>query len=141
VFHLNNWADDYHRPTANAAGHQSAFGGNKVDSWLRMWYNIDQLTILEGTMSVKTVTLNLPTALARELSEVNQDFVLDILARGLRQFKLERALEQYSRGGISFGAAAQLAELSQADLARHAYAGEWNRLLVNRPFRKNYFEF
>ena len=73
-------------------------------------------------MALETITLKLPTSLAQELSEVNQDFVLDILARGLRQFKVERALEQYSQGGISFGAAAQLAEVSQADLARHAYA-------------------
>ena len=73
-------------------------------------------------MPAETITLNLPTSLARELSEVNQDFVLDILAWGLRQFKIERALEQYSQGGISFGAATQLAELSQADLARHTSA-------------------
>ena len=73
-------------------------------------------------MPAETITLNLPASLARELSEVNQDFVLDILARGLRQFKIERALEQYSQGGISFGAAAHLAEISRAELARHAYA-------------------
>lgn len=73
-------------------------------------------------MPTDTITLNLPTSLAQELSDVNQDFVLDILARGLRQFKMERALAQYSEGHMSFGAAAQLAEVSQTDLARHAYA-------------------
>jgi predicted HTH domain antitoxin len=73
-------------------------------------------------MPAETITLKLPTSLAQELSDVNQDFVLDILARGLRQFKIERALEQYSQGGISFGAAAQLAEVPQDELARQAYA-------------------
>ena len=92
-------------------------------------------------MPAETIILNLPTSLAQELSEVNQDFVLNILARGLRQFKIERALEQYSQGGISFGATAQLAELSQADLARHVWRGDWNHPLANRPFRKNCFDF
>jgi predicted HTH domain antitoxin len=35
--------------------------------------------------------------------------------------KIERALDRYARGGISFGAAAHLAGVSQSDLARHAY--------------------
>ena len=73
-------------------------------------------------MAAETITLNLPASLARELSEVNQEFVLDILARGLQQFKIEHALEQYGQGDISFAAAARLADMSQATLARHAYA-------------------
>ncbi len=73
-------------------------------------------------MSVETITLNLPTSLAQELSNFNQEFLLDILERGLRQFKIERALERYSQGGISFGAAAQQAGISQSEMARYAYA-------------------
>ena len=73
-------------------------------------------------MPVETITLNLPTPLAQELKAVNQEFLLDILERGLRQFKVERALEKYSHGEISFGAAAHAAEISQAQLARYAYA-------------------
>ena len=73
-------------------------------------------------MPAETITLNLPASLARELNEVNQEFVLNILARGLQQFKIEQALEQYIQGGMSFAAAAHLADMSQAELARHAYA-------------------
>ncbi|MCB0179973.1 MAG: hypothetical protein KDI62_17200 [Anaerolineae bacterium] len=73
-------------------------------------------------MPIETITLNLPTPLAQELNAVSQEFLLDILERGLRQFKIERALERYSQGGISFGAAAQQAEVSQSELARYAYA-------------------
>lgn len=73
-------------------------------------------------MSVETITLHLPTGLAQELNAVSQEFLLDILERGLRQFKIERALGKYSQGGISFGAAAQQADVSQAELARYAYA-------------------
>jgi hypothetical protein len=36
--------------------------------------------------------------------------------------KIERALDQYARGGISFGAAAKQAGVSQTELSRHAYA-------------------
>ena len=73
-------------------------------------------------MSVETITINLPTSLAQELSTVSQEFLLDILERGLRQFKIERALERYSLGDISFGAAAQQAGVSLSELARYAYA-------------------
>jgi hypothetical protein len=77
---------------------------------------------VEGTMPAQTITLNLPAPLAQELSVINEEFVIDILARGLQQFKIERALDRYSQGGISFGAAAREADVSQAELARHAYA-------------------
>lgn len=73
-------------------------------------------------MSVETVTLKLPASLARELSAASQEFLADILERGLRELKIERALEQYSQGEISFGATAQQAGLSQSELARYAYA-------------------
>ncbi len=73
-------------------------------------------------MSVKTLTLTIPTALASELESVNQDFLVDLLKRGIQTVKIERALAQYSQGDISFGAAAHRAGISQSDLARHAYA-------------------
>lgn len=38
------------------------------------------------------------------------------------EVKIDRALDQYSRGGMSFGAAAERAGVSQSDLARYAYA-------------------
>ncbi len=73
-------------------------------------------------MSTEVCTLNIPDSLARELETANQDFLIELLERGLQALKIERALEQYARGGISFGAAAHQAGVSQSDLARHAYA-------------------
>jgi len=73
-------------------------------------------------MSGETLTLSLPAPLAYELGAATQDFLADLLARGLRDVKIERALERYAHGGMSFGAAAQQAGVSQTDLARFAYA-------------------
>lgn len=71
-------------------------------------------------MTGETLTITLPASLAHELGSATQDFLADLLARGLREVKVERALERYARGGMSFGAAAQLAGVSQDDLARYA---------------------
>ena len=73
-------------------------------------------------MTDEALTLTLPAPLAQELRAATQDFLVDLLARGLREVKVERALERYARGGMSFGAAAQLAGVPQRDLARYAYA-------------------
>jgi hypothetical protein len=73
-------------------------------------------------MSGETLTLTLPAPLADELGSATQEFLADLLERGLREVKVERALERYARGGMSFGAAAQQAGVSQTDLARFAYA-------------------
>lgn len=73
-------------------------------------------------MTGETLTLTLPAPLAAELGSATQDFLADLLARGLREVKVERALDLYARGGLSFGAAAQQAGVSQGDLARYAYA-------------------
>jgi len=73
-------------------------------------------------MSTEVCTLNIPDSLARELETANQEFLIELLERGLQALKVERALEQYARGGISFGAAAHQAGVSQSELARHAYA-------------------
>ncbi|MCP4655367.1 MAG: antitoxin [bacterium] len=73
-------------------------------------------------MSTESLTLTVPTALARELDTLNREFLIEILQRGLRQWRIERALERYSAGDMSFGAAAEQAGISQPELARHAYA-------------------
>jgi len=73
-------------------------------------------------MPTETYKLNIPDSLAREINTANQDLLVELLERGLHSLKIERALDRYSRGGISFGAAAQEAGVSQAELARHAYA-------------------
>jgi len=73
-------------------------------------------------MSTEVCTLNIPDSLARKLETANQEFLIDLLERGLQALKVERTLEQYARGGISFGAAAHQAGVSQSELSRHAYA-------------------
>ncbi|MBC8447462.1 MAG: antitoxin [Chloroflexi bacterium] len=73
-------------------------------------------------MSTQALTLTIPAPLAQELDSASQQFVIEILERGLRELKIERALKRYARGGMSFGAAAHQAGLSQSELARHAYA-------------------
>ncbi len=73
-------------------------------------------------MSTDALTLTIPAPLAQELESASQEFLVELLERGLRQLKIERALERYARGGISFGAAAHQAGVSQSELARQAYA-------------------
>jgi len=75
-------------------------------------------------MSSEIVTLKIPPSLAQELNVANQTFMINIIERGLREFKIECALDQYARGRISFGAAAQQANVPQSvlALARFAYA-------------------
>ena len=73
-------------------------------------------------MPTEVCTINIPDSLAREINTANQDLLIELLERGLHALKIERALDQYARGGISFGAASQQAGISQSELARHAYA-------------------
>lgn len=73
-------------------------------------------------MSPATLTLQLPEALAQELDALDQELLLDVVERGVRSIRIERALIRYGEGGISFSAAAELANVSPAELARHAYA-------------------
>ena len=40
-------------------------------------------------MTGETLTLTLPSPLARELGSATQDFLADLLARGLREVKVE----------------------------------------------------
>ena len=68
------------------------------------------------------IDLKVPASLAQELESASQEFLIELLERGLRQLKIERALDRYARGGMSFGAAAHQAGVSQSELARHAYA-------------------
>jgi hypothetical protein len=73
-------------------------------------------------MPDKGLTITIPAALAQELDATNQEFLIEVMERGLRALKIERALERYACGGMSFAAAAQEAGVSQSELARHAYA-------------------
>ena len=73
-------------------------------------------------MSKESLTLKVPDSLARELDSVGEGLLVDLLERGLREFKIEQALARYARGGISFGAAARQAGVSRSELARQAYS-------------------
>jgi predicted HTH domain antitoxin len=73
-------------------------------------------------MSTEALTLEVPISLAQELESASQEFLVELLERGLHQLKIERALDRYARGGVSFGAAAHQAGVSQSELSRHAYA-------------------
>lgn len=73
-------------------------------------------------MSTKALTLTVPASLAQELDLASQEFLVEILERGLRELRIERALERYARGGVSFGAAAHQAGIPQSELACYAYA-------------------
>jgi predicted HTH domain antitoxin len=74
-------------------------------------------------MSGKSLTLsNIPEDLAKEFEGASQELLMELLQRGLRERKIDRALELYRQGGMSFGAAAERAGVSQSDLARSAYA-------------------
>jgi predicted HTH domain antitoxin len=73
-------------------------------------------------MSTESITLAVPDALARELDSVGEGLLVDLLERGLREFKIEQALDRYARGGMSFGAAARQAGVSRSEFARQAYA-------------------
>ena len=72
--------------------------------------------------AAKPLTLTIPDVLADELKSVSEDYLLELLERGLREVKIDRALELYGRGGMSFGAAAERAGVSIPELARSAYA-------------------
>ncbi|MBN1138049.1 MAG: hypothetical protein JXM73_15785 [Anaerolineae bacterium] len=73
-------------------------------------------------MSEEALTITVPPALVQELDATTQEFLIEILERGLRALKIERVLDRYAQGGMSFGAAAHQAGISQSELARHAYA-------------------
>ena len=73
-------------------------------------------------MSTESLTLTVSDSLARELDSVGESFLIDLIERGLREFKTEQALDRYARGGMSFAAAARQAGMSQSEFARQAYA-------------------
>jgi hypothetical protein len=73
-------------------------------------------------MAEEALTITVPPALAQELDATTQEFLIELLERGLRALKIERVLDRYAQGEMSLGAAAHQAGISQSELARHAYA-------------------
>lgn len=73
-------------------------------------------------MSGKSLTLTLPNDLIEEFESLREDFLIELLQRGLREVKIDRALDLYAHGGLSFQAAAEQTGLSRSELSRRAYA-------------------
>ena len=71
---------------------------------------------------MKALTLEIPDHLSQQLDKARSDFVVRVLELGLRQHKIEQALQQYKQGGMSLGAAAHIAGVTESEMARHAYA-------------------
>lgn len=73
-------------------------------------------------MSTKPLTVTVPQSLAEYFEAASGEFVAEILERGLRQWRIEKALERYAARDISFGAAAEQAGVALGELSRQAYA-------------------
>ena len=70
----------------------------------------------------KMLTIELPADLAQELATASQALAVEIVERGLRDLRVEHALERYRSGQMTFAAAAEVAGVSQSELAVQAYA-------------------
>jgi predicted HTH domain antitoxin len=70
---------------------------------------------------MKTVTVRLPDNLAEELP-ANESSISEILRLGLKQLKIEKAVERYKKGGMSLAKAAELAGISIREMITVAYA-------------------
>jgi predicted HTH domain antitoxin len=68
------------------------------------------------------LTLQLADWLAKELANTSKEFVVEVLELGLRTWKIQRALIVYAHGKMTLGAAAQLAGVTESEMARQAYA-------------------
>ena len=70
---------------------------------------------------MKTITVRLPDNLAEELP-TNESSISEILKLGLKQLKIEKAVERYKKGGMSLAKAAELAGISIREMITVAYA-------------------
>ncbi len=70
----------------------------------------------------KTLTLELPSGLAEDMQAAGRALMVEVVQRGLRDLRIEQALERYRQGISTFGAAAEYAGLSRSELAIQAYA-------------------
>lgn len=70
---------------------------------------------------MKTVTLRLPDYLAEALPE-EESSLCEILKLGLKQFRIERAIKRYKKGGMSLAKSAELAGISIREMISIAYA-------------------
>ena len=86
-----------------------------------MWYilYIDR-SVTE--VIVQTLTINISDEIYNDISNIQTNKVEELIELGLRELKVKRVLNQYTKGEISFGRAAEIAGLRQDDLALKAYA-------------------
>jgi predicted HTH domain antitoxin len=70
---------------------------------------------------MKTITIRLPDTLVKELPE-EESSLSEILKLGLKQMKIEKALERYKKGGMSLARVAELAGISIREMVPLAYA-------------------
>jgi predicted HTH domain antitoxin len=70
---------------------------------------------------MKTITIRLPDTLVKELPE-EESSLFEILKLGLKQLKIERALEHYKKGGVSLARVAELAGIPIRQMIPIAYA-------------------
>ena len=71
--------------------------------------------------TMKTVTLRLPDYLAETLP-AEESSLCEILKLGLKQFRIERAIKRYKKGGASLAKAAEMACISIREMVSIAYA-------------------
>ena len=69
-----------------------------------------------------TISIDVSLELAEMIEGLEQITLSEILERGMRDWKVERALRRYAQEDMSFQAAAQQAGVSLTELALHAYA-------------------
>ena len=70
---------------------------------------------------MKTITIRLPDHLVKELPE-DESSIFDVLKLGLKQLKIEKAIERYKKGGVSLAKVAELAGISIREMIPIAYA-------------------
>ena len=67
------------------------------------------------------VTLDIPDEWTQEFKSY-QDRIKELILLGLQQVKIQEALTLYRRGVVSFGRAAEMAGMSEAEMIRQARA-------------------
>ncbi|MBC8521004.1 MAG: UPF0175 family protein [Candidatus Syntrophoarchaeum sp.] len=70
---------------------------------------------------MRTITIRLPDYLIEELPE-EESSIYEILKLGLKQLKIEKAVERYKKGGVSLAKVAELAGVSIREMIPIAYA-------------------
>ncbi|MEW6364397.1 MAG: antitoxin [Acidobacteriota bacterium] len=66
--------------------------------------------------------LRLPEPLPHELEDAESEAPVELIRLGLRQKRIEQALAEFARGGMSLGAAVETAGLPEDVMACQAYA-------------------